>query len=360
MDWFARNLLAWFDEHGRKDLPWQRDPTPYRVWVSEVMLQQTQVQTVVPFYERFMSRFPDVASLAQADLDAVLHLWTGLGYYARARNLHGAAIQIEQSGTGFPASREGLEALPGVGRSTAGAILALAYGERAAILDGNVRRVLARFHAVEGDITRSATVKTLWKHAESHTPERRLRQYTQAIMDLGATVCVRQVPKCDACPLAGRCRAFASGRTGDFPRRRQAGKRPLRKARMFVITTPSGACLLERRPADGVWGGLWAPPQRGERITSSEICRELGIDEQSVRQSHVGTVFRHVFSHFRLDIEPVYLNLDEQPAQVSESDRTRWYRPDDTEPVGMPAPAVKLLAGVLDGAADRIERNPRP
>lgn len=350
MDWFARHLLAWFDGHGRKDLPWQRDPSPYRVWVSEIMLQQTQVQTVIPYYERFMARFPDIPGLAAAELDEVLHLWTGLGYYARGRNLHRAAIQIQQSGGAFPSTREGLEALPGVGRSTAAAVLALAFGERAAILDGNVKRVLSRFHAVEGDIARSSTVRELWKHAESHTPERRLRDYTQAIMDLGATVCVRQAPRCGSCPLAVRCQAFAAGSPGEFPQRRRSRAKPVRKARMYVIATRSGTCLLERRAADGVWGGLWTPPQRGADCTTMDICREFGIDERYAGKSSVGPVFRHTFSHFHLDIEPVYLMLDDQPGQVSEGGRTLWHRPGGTEAVGMPAPAVKLLASVSDCA----------
>ena len=352
MDWFARRLLAWFDEHGRKDLPWQRDPTPYRVWVSEIMLQQTQVQTVVPYYERFMARFPDVASLARADLDEVLHIWTGLGYYARGRNLHRAAVQVERSGAGFPSTREGLEALPGVGRSTAAAVLALAYGRRAAILDGNVKRVLSRFHAVAGDVSRTATLTELWDFAESHTPQRRLGNYTQAIMDLGATVCVRQAPECASCPVAGRCKAFADGRAGEFPQRRRSRAKPVSRSRMYVIASHTGAFLLEKRSADGVWKGLWTPPQRSGDCTPMQICRELGIDERSVVQRHTGAVFRHTFSHFHLDIEPVYLILDGQPGQVAEGDRTRWYRPGGNQAVGMPAPAVKLLAGVVDGAAD--------
>ena len=350
MDWFARSLLAWFDEHGRKDLPWQREPTPYRVWVSEVMLQQTRVQTVIPYYERFMARFPDVASLARADLDEVLHLWTGLGYYARGRNLHRAALRIERSGGRIPSTREELEALPGIGRSTAAAVLALAFGERAAILDGNVKRVLSRFHAVGGDITGSATLKELWKHAESHTPARRVGGYAQAIMDLGATVCVRQAPRCDSCPLADRCEALAAGLAEALPSRRPARARPVRRARLYVITTRAGAVLLERRAAGGVWGGLWTPPQRGAGCTPAEICREFGIDAQNARRSRYGRAFRHTFSHFHLDIEPVYLTLAERPGQVLETDRVRWVVPGKTRTVGLPAPAVKLLAGAFDGA----------
>ena len=264
MGWFSRHLLAWFDGHGRKDLPWQRNPTPYRVWVSEIMLQQTQVQTVIPYYERFMARFPDVASLARADLDEVLHLWTGLGYYARGRNLHRAAIQIRQSGGAFPNTREGLEALPGVGRSTAAAVLALAFGERAAILDGNVKRVLSRFHAVEGDIRRSSTVRELWEYAESHTPERRLADYTQAIMDLGATVCARRTPKCDSCPLAGRCKALAHGRAGEFPQRRRARAKPVRNACMSSPPGREPACWNAAPPTGS---GAGSGPRRNEAPT---------------------------------------------------------------------------------------------
>ena len=350
MDWFASRLLTWFDAHGRKDLPWQQDPTPYRVWVSEVMLQQTRVQTVIPYYERFMARFPTVASLAGAGIDEVLHLWTGLGYYARGRNLHAAAVEIQQSGGAFPTTREGLEALPGVGRSTAAAILALAVGERAAILDGNVKRVLSRFHAVVGDISRSATLRELWGHAQAHTPERRAGAYTQAIMDLGATVCLRRAPRCATCPAAERCRAFAAGRAEDFPVRGVSRAKPVRTARMYVIADSAGACLLERRASSGIWGGLWTPPQRRSDYTPAQICREFGIDESRVTQSRKGDVFRHTFSHFHLDIEPCYLTLDGQAALVAEDDRVQWHRHGGSGTVGLPAPAVKLLSGIPDDA----------
>lgn len=351
MDWFASQLLAWFDKHGRKDLPWQRQPTPYRVWVSEVMLQQTQVQTVIPYYERFMARFPTVASLAAASLDEVLHLWTGLGYYARGRNLHRAAVQIQRTGGVFPTTREGLEALPGVGPSTAGAVLALAFGEHAAILDGNVKRVLCRFHAVDGDVSRSATLRELWAHAVGHTPKHRTGTYTQAIMDLGATVCVRRAPRCAECPVASRCSAFAAHRVEDFPVRAHHRAKPVRKARMYVIATPSGACLLERRPGTGVWGGLWTPPQRGTGCTPEQICREVGIAPASVTASRAGAIFRHTFSHFHLDIEPYFMELEGQPALLAEDDRLQWYVPGQHRAVGLPAPAVKLLARILPQGA---------
>ena len=352
MNWFASRLLAWFDQYGRKDLPWQRHPTPYRVWVSEVVLQQTQVQTVIPYYERFMARFPTVASLAAAGIDEVLHLWTGLGYYARGRNLHAAAIRIQQNGGAFPSTREALEALPGVGRSTAAAILALAFGEQAAILDGNVKRVLSRFHAVDGDIARSAALQRLWGYAREHTPERRTGAYTQAIMDLGATVCLRRAPHCAICPAAERCKAFAAGRAEDFPARGRPRAKPVRAARMYVIASSAGDCLLERRPDGGIWGGLWTPPQRSSGCTPAEICREFGIDENRVTERRMGTVFRHTFSHFHLDIEPCYLKLDGQPMLVAEDNRVQWYPADGSGTVGLPAPAVKLLSSISGDPAN--------
>ena len=347
-DWFAAQLLAWFDQQGRKDLPWQRDPTPYRVWISEVMLQQTQVQTVVPYYERFMARFPNLASLAAADLDAVLSLWAGLGYYARARNLHRAARQIAQDGGNFPTTPEELEALPGIGRSTAAAILALAHGRRAAILDGNVKRVLGRFHAIDGDIARAATLKQLWRHADAHTPHQQVAHYTQAIMDLGATLCLRRAPRCAACPLASRCQALAMGRAGDFPVRRRAGAKPVRKARMYVITTKRGACLLERRAAGGVWAGLWAPPQRNVKVSVEQVCREFGIGDRAVIARRAGEWFRHTFSHYHLDLEPYHLVLDKAPALISGRDDLRWHHPARNRDFGVPAPAIKLLASLSE------------
>ena len=347
-DWFASRLLAWFDDQGRKDLPWQQNPTPYRVWVSEVMLQQTQVRTVIPYYQRFMARFPTVANLAAARLDEVLHLWTGLGYYARGRNLHQAAVQIERNGGAFPRTREALEALPGVGRSTASAVLALAFGERAAILDGNVKRVLSRFHAVDADIARSSTLRELWGYAEAHTPEHRAGAYAQAIMDLGATLCARRAPKCGACPVAARCAALRADRVEHFPVRRRAKAKPVRKARMYVIASRSGACLLERRTGGGVWAGLWAPPERAADCTVEEICREFGIDPGSIAERSAGPKFRHTFSHFHLDIEPHYLVLSKEPALVADDDRVRWHRPGQAQAVGLPAPAVKLLARIAE------------
>ncbi len=345
-DWFTNQLLAWFDRHGRKDLPWQRQPTPYRVWISEVMLQQTQVQTVIPYYERFMERFPDLGSLAAANLDEVLNLWTGLGYYARARNLHRAAQRVAKTNGALPATRDKLEALPGIGRSTAAAILALAHGQPAAILDGNAKRVLSRFHAVDGNIARSSTLKRLWNHAETHTPRHPVANYTQAIMDLGATVCLRRAPRCDACPVSARCKALESGRAEDYPMRQRARAKPVRGARMYVITTDRGACLLERRTLGGVWGGLWTPPQRGVNVPPEQVCREFGIRDSAVTKHRTGALFRHTFSHFHLDIEPHHLELNNLPALIADHGEVRWYHPASHRDFGLPAPVLRLLASL--------------
>ena len=350
MDWLARQLLRWFDRHGRTHLPWQQDMTPYRVWVSEIMLQQTRVATVIPYYERFVARFPDVASLAAAELDEVLHHWTGLGYYARGRNLHRAAQVIVREHRGeLPDSVEALRSLPGIGPSTAGAIAAVAYGIRAPILDGNVKRVLARFHAVSGDPGRSATAKTLWALADEHTPARRVAEYTQAIMDLGATVCTRSNPDCTACPLAERCEALARDAVDAYPGRKPKKAMPVRSARFFLLHDRQGGCLLEKRPPGGIWGGLWSPPERAPDTSVAGFLAELALPaEPGPGSVRTGPGFRHTFTHFHLDIEPVYIGMEGRPPllsnQIREQDHLRWYRPDGTEPLGLSAPAVTLLA----------------
>lgn len=346
MDWLASKLLAWFDQHGRKDLPWHQDATPYRVWLSEVMLQQTQVQTVIPYFERFMARFPNVQALAAAELDEVLHLWSGLGYYARARNLHKTAITVAQSGGEFPTTAASLEALPGIGRSTAGAIRAQAMGQRAAILDGNVKRVLARFHGIAGPLASAATLRELWGHAEAHTPAERTAAYTQAIMDLGALVCVRRAPQCASCPLAERCAALATQRVDDIPQAKASKAKPVRQTRLYVITTPTGTCLLERRPNHGIWGGLWSPPQRQPERSAEAVCAEFGIPPSAILEHRTAPVFRHSFTHFHLDIEPHYLRIKAQPRQLADGGGLMWYAPEGPAPVGLSAPAAKLLASL--------------
>ena len=351
---FARRLLAWWDAHGRKDLPWQRRRTPYRVWVSEIMLQQTQVSTVAPYFERFIERFPDVGALARADLDEVLHLWSGLGYYARARNLHRAAgIVVRDHGGVVPDTVETAEALPGVGRSTAAAIVSQAYGKRAAILDANVKRVLARHRRVEGAASAPATLRKLWRLAESRTPPFRLGAYTQAIMDLGATVCRRRGPRCGDCPVQADCRAFAAGDPERYPQRAPRRRRRLERRRFFVLVDPAGACLVERRPPSGVWGGLWSPPERGARSTVRGFLDQAGVGSDLIDRIRTAGVFRHGFTHYDLDVEPVYVRLKARPAMVREEmaheNQARWIDPANHR-LGLSKVAARLVATAADEA----------
>ena len=266
MDWFAEKLIAWQLQHGRHDLPWQQQVNPYRVWISEIMLQQTQVATVIGYYQRFMQRFPDIAHLAKAPVDDVLHHWTGLGYYARARNLHRAAQTIEQQHAGLmPRTQEQLEALPGIGRSTAGAIRALAMNQHASILDGNVKRVLARFHGISGYPGETKVAKALWQVAEAHTPKQQTTIYTQGIMDLGATLCVRRQPKCTECPMHNRCEARRTGTVDQLPSPKPKKTKPVKTARFFIVSLPNKATLLEQRPMQGLWGAFGLHPSAMQR-----------------------------------------------------------------------------------------------
>ena len=338
---FARRVLAWFDVHGRRNLPWQQQPSPYRVWVSEIMLQQTQVATVIPFYLAFMARFPDVESLAGASLDDVLHHWSGLGYYARARHLHRAAQIIVADHRGeLPDSLEGLMALPGVGRSTAGAILALARNRRHAILDGNVKRVLARVFAVEGFPGEPRIQARLWQLAETCTPQERVPEYTQAMMDLGATVCVRRRPLCSACPLCEDCIARRTGRQAELPTARPRRTRPARVTCMLLAVRDGHRVLLERRPPQGIWGGLWGLPEFASADAARDWCmRELRMRAATLQR--LGPL-RHAFTHFDLDIEPVRIDCDVGDA-VMESDRFVWYNRAAPQSLGLAAPVRTLI-----------------
>jgi A/G-specific adenine glycosylase len=342
---FSTRLLTWFDQHGRTDLPWQRDRTPYRVWVSEIMLQQTRVATVIPYFDAFMRRFPDVATLARAPLDDVLHRWSGLGYYARARHLHRAArIIVEQHSSEFPQSLEAAMELPGVGRSTAGAILALARRERHPILDGNAKRVLARFFGIEGLPGEPATNRQLWTLADACTPGERVDDYTQAIMDLGATVCVRRRPDCARCPLSQDCAAHSSGRQSELPAARPRRARRVRSTCMLIAIRSGGHVLLEQRPPHGIWGGLWGLPE----FPSAEAAREWSM--QTLRVAAAGTqrlgTLRHSFTHFDLDIEPVRIEC-EDASGVMESGRYVWYDPAAPQRVGIAAPVKSLIDSAL-------------
>lgn len=337
---FSQQLLSWFDRHGRKDLPWQQNPTPYRVWVSEVMLQQTQVAAVIPYYQRFMADFPDVATLASADLDRVLSHWSGLGYYARARNLHAAAriIQTEYAGE-FPQQLSQVEALPGIGRSTAGAILSLAAGQRHAILDGNVKRVLARCFAVEGWAGKHSVQKMLWRLAEELTPTERVADYNQAMMDLGATCCRRSNPQCGDCPHARYCTALDQERVQELPTSKPRKSSVVRAVRMLMICNSQGELLLEKRPPSGIWGGLWSLPELALGDPVAEWCEvELGLQVEVVEN---WPVRRHTFSHFHLDMTPLLLQVKNGRSKVMEAGRHVWYKPEHTH--GVAAPVARLI-----------------
>ena len=352
----AELLLPWFEAHGRRHLPWQQDPTPYRVWISEVMLQQTQVETVKPYFDRFIARFPDAATLAAAPLDEVLRLWSGLGYYARARNLHRGAQEIVARHEGrLPETLEELMALPGIGRSTAGAILALAHGLRHPILDGNAKRVLARVFLVEDAPQSGSGARKLWELAEASTPAARVAEYTQAIMDLGATICTRTNPACGRCPLSTDCAAFTAGRVAALPARRPRAPRRLRRSHM-VFVIECGRVLLQRRPPRGIWGGLWAPPEFPDAVSAEAwAVSRFGVPGPQARRL---PVLRHVFTHFDLDIEPWVLDIRGDGRRIADAD-SRWHELAAVDAVGLPAPVARLLKECMDGQEGSV-RQTRP
>ena len=329
-------LLAWHERAGRHDLPWQQQRTPYRVWISEVMLQQTQVAAVIPFFLRFMARFPDVGALAGAPSDEVLHHWSGLGYYARARNLQRAAQQIvARHGGEFPVDFADVAALPGVGRSTAGAILALSRDQSHPILDGNVRRVLSRLFAVAGRSGERTFENELWRIAAEQTPVQRVAQYTQAIMDLGATLCRRRQPRCGECPLAADCAAHAAGNETDYPAPKQPLKRRARETWMLFERREDGSVRLMQRPPSGVWGGLWSPPEFASRAAAERVLdRATDMSE--------GAPLLHAFTHFDLRIHPLWARVH-GTASVAEQGASLWYNAARPARVGLPKPVTELL-----------------
>jgi A/G-specific adenine glycosylase len=339
---FATRVLEWFGVHGRHDLPWQHPRTPYRVWLSEVMLQQTQVATVIPYFECFVRELPDLRALAQADDDRVLALWAGLGYYSRARNLHRAArLCVERHGGELPADFESLAALPGIDRSTAGAILAQAHGTRLPILDGNVRRVLARHAGIDGDVQSAAVQRALWALSESLLPHARMAEYTQAIMDLGATVCRRAAPRCDQCAVATDCVALREGLTAELPRRKVARALATRETTMLVLRDDNGRVLLQRRPPSGIWGGLWSLPECATGAdVASVLAHEHGL---RARTSTVLPPFMHVFTHFRLQVRPIRIEIDATRTRVADNADQRWIDAVALAALGLPQPVRRLL-----------------
>ncbi|WP_222564120.1 A/G-specific adenine glycosylase [Novilysobacter antarcticus] len=341
-DTFAGRLLDWFDSHGRHDLPWQHPRSPYRVWLSEVMLQQTQVKTAAPYFERFVAALPSLPALAAAPLDDVLALWSGLGYYSRARNLHRAAQQCMSAHSGeLPRDLDALLALPGIGRSTAAAILAQAWGDRHAILDGNVKRVLARFHGIEG-WPRSPTIeRQLWAVAEQHLPNDRLADYTQAQMDLGATICTRARPLCAKCPMAGDCVAYVHDRTAELPTRKPAKAVPRREARIMWLEDDDGRVLLQKRPPVGIWASLWTLPQAEDEIGMEAFIRDH-VDGASGDGESLPPI-AHAFSHYKLDLLPRRWRGVALRTAVQDNDQLRWIAPASLSTLGIPAPIRRLL-----------------
>jgi A/G-specific adenine glycosylase len=346
---FSQQLLQWFDIAGRKDLPWQININPYRVWVSEIMLQQTQVSTVIPYYDRFMARFPDVVSLTLAPDDDVLALWTGLGYYARARNLHKTAKMIcEDFGGVFPADPETIQTLPGIGRSTAAAIYSIACGGRAPILDGNVKRVLSRYATIGGWAGNKEVENRLWLLAEELTPQTRVADYTQAIMDLGATLCTRSKPQCSSCPVQSGCQAFATNSQSEHPGKKPRKVTPVREIHMLIIENTAGEILLEQRPNSGIWGGLWSLP---EVANHDDALYYIDTKLNTKAELQAWPVMRHTFSHFHLDISPIHIKLSGEIAAVAEArveERQQlWYKGHTKQQVGLAAPVKKLLDAVF-------------
>ena len=306
---FQHAVLDWYQHQGRKGLPWQNPITPYRVWISEIMLQQTQVSTVIPYFERFMASFPTVADLAKASVDEVLHHWTGLGYYARARNLHKTAQLISfEMNQHFPDTVEELSQLPGIGRSTAGAIRSIGFKQPAAILDGNVKRVLARYAAIDGWPGKTAVHNQLWDVAELYSPDQHTQEYTQAMMDLGALLCTKKSPDCGSCPIARGCKAKAEGNQALYPGKKPKKLTPVRESIFLMLRNPQGDILLQKNPPAGLWGGLWVLPQIQQRKQLEATCNQLGL---SIKSEQLLEKQRHSFSHFHLDYQPLKVEVEE-------------------------------------------------
>lgn len=336
---FQRNILSWFDRHGRKDLPWQQNISPYRVWLSEIMLQQTQVMTVIPYFNAFIDKFPNIESLATAPIDEVLQRWSGLGYYARARNLHKSAQRIAEQGR-FPDTLEALTALPGIGLSTAGAILSIGFNKSHPILDGNVKRVLARYQAISGWPGSTSVNKQLWTLSEQLTPTERVADYTQAMMDLGATLCTRSKPSCTRCPINTHCQAWISDTVSAYPTPKPTKTLPAKHIVFLLLVDQDQRMLLEKRPDSGIWGGLWSLPEFAGLEDARRWCllQNMRISDQLTLKPK-----RHTFSHYHLDYTGLIIQIENPTNNVMEAYRTAWYNARQTHDLGLPAPIKTLL-----------------
>lgn len=340
--WFVRQILSWYDQHGRHDLPWKLPVCPYRIWVSEIMLQQTQVATVIDYFNRFMKRFPTLVSLAKASEDDVLAHWAGLGYYARARNLHKAAQQLIAHHNGiFPRTVDGLQTLPGIGPSTAAAIVAQAFDQRATILDGNVKRILSRFFCVAGAINQTETLNTLWDYADRLTPKNRVADYTQAIMDIGATLCTKSKPACSTCPVQRKCQAFATGQQLQFPVPKASTPKPSRKI-TFLCLHYQDKLLFEKRPASGIWGGLYSLLEFADPSFLKNWCESLTLTFSPQHYQRVGPSL-HTFTHFQLEYETYFLNCSKKP-NFKKTQQFQWVPIKELSTIGLPAPIRKVVS----------------
>ena len=340
-DSFSDQLLIWFDKAGRKDLPWQQNTTPYHVWISEIMLQQTQVNTVIPYYLKFIQHYPDINSLAKASVDDVLALWTGLGYYARARNLHKTAIIVAESyQSNMPSNLDHLINLPGIGRSTAGAIMSLGYHQRYPILDGNVKRVLTRYAAIEGWPGKKNVENKLWHYAEALLPHHRFADYIQAQMDLGATLCTRSKPDCIECPVNNTCTAYIQGNPCQYPTAKAKKIIPTRQTHWIIAHSSDGKLLLEQRSNQGIWGGLWSFPETSTPDGVQDYYQHT--TSFTMTKTYSLSTINHIFSHFKLNIQPHLIKCQPNLNHVNNNNRLKWYKIDDALQLGLPAP-VKLL-----------------
>ena len=339
---FSQAVLRWFELYGRHNLPWQKNITHYRVWVSEIMLQQTQVMMVIPYFENFIKRFPTLKTLALANVDEVLFHWSGLGYYARARNLHRTAQIIhEKYRDQFPTTIENLVALPGIGQSTAGAILSLGMHQHSVILDGNVKRVLARYHALNTPINQSNGINLLWGLAKKYTPQNDCWNYNQAMMDIGAMICTRAKPKCPLCPLKKTCSANQQTRQTEFPVKKPKINRPHKSTYLILLQNTEGHILLEKRPPVGIWGGLWSFPEYSIEENIESWCRTK-FDIDNIKLERWNSFF-HKFSHFELEIKPILLQACPRVSQIMEGGLQIWYKMDSPLPGGVAAPVAQLL-----------------
>jgi len=338
----SEELLDWYERHGRHHLPWQIDKTPYRVWLSEIMLQQTQVGTVIPYYHRFLESFPSIKALANTDIDRVLQHWQGLGYYARARNMHKAAKIIrDQYDSNFPEDMEAVMALPGIGRSTAAAILTFACNQSWPILDGNVKRVLVRCFEVEGWYGQSDTMKRLWQLSESVTPALKTDDFNQAMMDLGSMVCLKSKPLCQQCPLSKFCFSYRNNTQSQYPQKKPSKAKPLKQT-LMLLHRHKEQVLLIRRPPTGIWGGLWSLPEVESEI-KIKGWQEKNLSAQSPLLSVSENVIRHQFTHFSLDISVANFELLKLVEIISDNGDMKFVEIKDLSKFGLPTPVQKIL-----------------